>query len=136
MDAAEALADLVELSPEVEAAAVFRDGEVLGAVGLGDDAAGRLVADAGRLLDAAAGLRSDGSRVTQLRAALGEGSVFVVREPEGERAAVAVTSPRVTPGLLFYDLKRALAALVDESAPKPRRRRAKKQEEEDAGNAA
>jgi len=135
MDAAQALADLLELSPQVEAAAVFRGGEILGAVGVGEDAAGRLVRDAGRLLDTAAELRSDGVRVTQIRAAFGDGSVFVVCEPEAERAAVAVASPRVTPGLLFYDLKRALAAVAEEPAPKPRRRRTKKQEE-DAGDAA
>lgn len=132
MDAAQSLADLLELSPDVEAAAVFRGGELLGVAGAGEEAAGRLVGDAGRLLDRAGEIRSDGSRVTQIHAVLGDGSVFVVRERGGELAAVAVASARATPGLVFYDLKRALAAVAEEPAPKAKpkpRRRAKKQEE-------
>jgi len=134
MDAAQALADFLELSPQVEAAALFADGEVLASVGVGEDGAGRLVAAASRLLDSAAEFRSDGARVTQVRAELGDGCVFVVRDAEGERAAVAVASPRATPGLVFYDLKRALIAAAEEPepAPKPRRRRTKKQAEEPA----
>lgn len=129
MDAARALADLLELSPDVEAAALFGGGELLGAAGLDEDAAGRLVGDTGRLLDRAGEIRSDDSRVTQIHAALEDGGVFVVRAREGDRTAVAVASARATPGLVFYDLKRALAAAVEEPKPKPRRRRTKKQEE-------
>lgn len=129
MDAAGALADLLELSPDVEAAALFGGGELLGAAGLDEDAAGRLVGDAGRLLDRAGEIRGDDSRVTQIHAALEDGGVFVVRAREGDRAAVAVASAHATPGLVFYDLKRALAAAVEEPKPKPRRRRTKKQEE-------
>jgi hypothetical protein len=137
MDAARALSDLLELSPEVEAAAVFDRGEILGHVGADYDTAGVIVGAAGQMLDGAGELRSDGSRVTQLRAALAEGAVYVVREAEGNRAAVAVATPRATPGLVFYDLKRVLAAVVEEPKPKPKprpRRRTKKQEEPgDAG---
>ena len=138
MDAAQALADLLELSPEVDAAAIFRLGDILGFAGADSDAAGVLVGAAGQMLDRAGEIRSDGSRVTQLRAALGGGSLFVVREPDGERAAVAVTSPRATPGLVFYDLKRALAALSEEPEPKPkpRRRRTTKKPPEEPGDAA
>ena len=138
MDAARALADLLELSPEVDAAAIFRRGEILGHVGADYDTTGVLVGAAGQMLDGAGELRSDGSRVTQLRAALADGSVFVVREPDGERAAVAVASPRATPGLVFYDLKRALAACAEEPEPKPkpRRRRTTKKPAEEPGDAA
>lgn len=132
MDAAQALADLLELSPDTEAAALFRGGEVLGAAGVGEETASKLADEAARLLDAAAGHRSDGARVTQIRAELGDASVFVVRDEE--RAALAVAGPRATPGLVFYDLKRALAAAAEAPAPKPRRRTTKKQEE--AGDAA
>ena len=130
MDAAQALADLLELSPEVEAAALFRRGDTLGHAGVDDDTVGLIVGAAGQLLDGAGELRSDGTRVTQVRAALGDGCFFVVREPEGDRAAVAVTTSRATPGLVFYDLKRALAATAGEAEPKPRRRRTKQAEEE------
>ncbi len=132
MDAAKPLADLLELSPQIEAAAVFRGEEILGAAGVGDEAARRLVDDAVRLLDSAGKLRSDGSRVAQVRAALSGRSVFVVQQPEGERAAVAVAAGGATPGLVFFDLKRTLAAVAEERAT-PRGRRAAK---EDTGSAA
>ena len=135
MDAAQALADFLELSPHVEAAAVFRGGELLGAAGVGEESAAQLADGAARLLDAAGEFRSDGARVTQIRAELGDGSLFVVREREGERAALAVAGPRATPGLVFFDLKRALAAVAEEPAAKPRRRRTTKKQEE-AGDAA
>ncbi|HZD87066.1 MAG TPA: hypothetical protein VE088_03565 [Gaiellaceae bacterium] len=131
MDAAQALADLLEVSPQVEAAAIFRGEELLGAVGVDDEAAGRVVGSAGRLLDAAGASRSGGARVTQVRASLAGTGVFVVREPEGERAAVAVASRAATPGLVFYDLKRCLAATAEQPKPKPRRRRTKKEEPAD-----
>jgi hypothetical protein len=135
MDAGRALADLLELSPEVEAAALFSRGDILGYAGIDDDTVGVIVGAAGQLLDGAGEIRSDGTRVTQVRAALGEGGFFVVREPEGERAAAAIATSRATPGLVFYDLKRALAATAEEEKPKPRRRRTKKAEE-GAGDAA
>jgi hypothetical protein len=130
MDAAQALADLLEISPQVDAAALFRGGEILGAVGVDEEAAERVVGSAGLLLDAAGEFRSDGARVTQVHVTLAGAGVFVVREPEGERAAVAVASRAATPGLVFYDLKRCLAATAEETKPrpKPRRRRTKKEE--------
>jgi len=134
MDVAQALADLLEVGPQLEAAAVFRGAEVLGAVGVDDEGAGRIVGDAGRLLDLAGELRGDSVRATQIRASLAGGGVYVVREAEGDRAVVALAARGATPGLVFYDLKRCLAAVAEEP-PKPRRRRTTKKEEE-PGDAA
>ncbi|HEU5244884.1 MAG TPA: hypothetical protein VFU33_10830 [Gaiellaceae bacterium] len=115
MDAAAALADLVEISPQIEAAAVVAGGgDLAGSVGLPEARAGVLARAVRELLDGAAAFRSDQGRVTQLRAEFADGDVFAVAADE--RAIVAVARGRVTPGLVFYDLKRCLAALSAGSA--------------------
>jgi predicted regulator of Ras-like GTPase activity (Roadblock/LC7/MglB family) len=112
MDAAAALADLVEISPQIEAAAVVvGEGEPAGSVGIPEERAGVLAGAARELLDGAAAFRSDHGRVTQLHAELAGGDVFVVAA-DG-RAIVAVARERATPGLVFYDLKRCLAEVAD-----------------------
>lgn len=120
MDAASALADLTEISSQVETAAVLAaDGTIVASTL--DDAGRneRLVRAAGDLL--AAGDELAGERkLTQLEAALRGGSVFVVRD--GDRAIVATTTPAPTSGLVFYDLQTCLRSVADEPAPKPRRR--------------
>ena len=74
---------------------------------------------------------SDGRALTQLEAALREGSVFVARE-EG-RSIVATTSPEPTSGLVFYDLKTCLRSLAQsESAPKPKPARKRRTPKPDA----
>ena len=86
MDAAAALADLVEISPQIEVAAlVAGDGELAGSVGVPETRAAVLARAARELL---AGK---------------------------EQAIVAVARERVAPGLVFYDLKRCLAALADDA---------------------
>jgi hypothetical protein len=124
MDAARALADLTEISSQIEAAVLFGEGdEVLGSTLVSGDAAEALVRGAAELLAAAAAFRSEDVRVTQLEASLQDGSVFVVRD--GHRGIVATTVPKPTVGLVFYDLKSCLrsVATIEE---KPRRRRASK----------
>jgi predicted regulator of Ras-like GTPase activity (Roadblock/LC7/MglB family) len=114
MDATAALADLVEISPQIEAAAVLAgDGELDGTVGIPEARADVLARAVRELLDEAAAFRSDQGRVIQLRAELADGDVFAVAA--NERAIVAVARGRVTPGLVFYDLKRCLAAVADET---------------------
>ena len=122
MDAAQALADLTEISSQIEAAVLFSaDGSVAGSTLAGEAAAQELAHGALELLDLAGG-----SRVTQVEASTREGCVFVVRD--GERGIVAVTSPDPTVGLVFYDLKGALRGAAGE---KPKRRRPAKKEEGD-----
>ena len=114
MDAAAALADLVEISPQIEAAAVVvGDGELAGSVGVPEERAGVLARAVQELLVGAAAFRSDQGRVNQLHAELAGGDVFAVAADE--RAIVAVARERATPGLVFYDLKRCLAEVADET---------------------
>ena len=114
MDAGRALADLVEISPQIGAAAVVAaDGALAGSVGVPEGHADALARAARELLECAAAFRSDGVRVTQIHAALGDGEVFAVTG-SGDRTVVAVASERTAPGLVFYDLKRCLAAVEGE----------------------
>jgi predicted regulator of Ras-like GTPase activity (Roadblock/LC7/MglB family) len=113
MDAAAALADLVEISPQIEAAAVVvADGELAGSVGVPEARAGVLARAAKELLDGAAAFRRNQGRVTQLHVELAGGDLFAVAA--AERAIVAVARERATPGLVFYDLKRCLAEVGSE----------------------
>ena len=108
MDAASAIAELKELSTQIEAVVVAsRDGAVEAAT-LPDDAAGRVASAAQSLLDGADQLRRDLGRenLSQLQASTPEGSVFVV--VDAERVAVATTGSDPTVGLVFYDLKTLL----------------------------
>ena len=114
MDAAAALADLVEISPQIEAAAVVsQNGELAGSVGVPEARAGVLARVVRELLDGAAAFRSDQGRVTQLHAELADGEVFAVSGTD--EAIVAVARERTTPGIVFYDLKRCLAAVTSET---------------------
>jgi predicted regulator of Ras-like GTPase activity (Roadblock/LC7/MglB family) len=109
VDAAQAIADLTEISPQVQRVAVIAaDGSVVGS-NVDEGAAKRLADGARELLAAADGMRDD---VVQLEAATMSGSVFVVRE--GKRLIAATTSPEPTVGLVFYDLKTCLRS-IDES---------------------
>ena len=128
MDAAQALADLTEISSQVETAVLFGgDGEIAGSTLADEAASAALVAGAGELLEAAGRIRGDAARVTQVQASTPHGSVFVVRE--GERTIVATTAPDPTVGLVFYDLKSCLRGSADD---KPRRRRRTAKEPGDA----
>ncbi|MDQ5821718.1 MAG: roadblock/LC7 domain-containing protein [Actinomycetota bacterium] len=126
MDAAQAIADLTEISSQIESV-VLLDGKgaVVGST-FSDDGAAKRFADAAKaLLDAAERVREGGEALTQLEAETPEGSVFVLRD--GDRLIAATTVPDPTVGLVFYDLKSALAA--SEAAQKPKRKpraRAKK----------
>jgi predicted regulator of Ras-like GTPase activity (Roadblock/LC7/MglB family) len=133
VDAASALADLTEISSQVEAAAVVdADGAVLGSTLTGESGTDRLVQAGVGLFDAATARFGTGGRsVTQVEAALRDGSIFVVRE--GSLGIVARTGAGPTSGLVLYDLKTCLRAVAAAKKPKPRRRRpAKKTETADA----
>ncbi|MBA3842359.1 MAG: hypothetical protein H0X39_07025 [Actinobacteria bacterium] len=112
MDAAQAIGDLTEISPQVRHVVVIgADGSAHGS-NLADDAAAERLADgAQRLVEAAEALRPG---VAQLEAATLTGSVFVVRD--GDRLIAATTTPEPTVGLVFYDLKTCLRS-IDQSAP-------------------
>jgi predicted regulator of Ras-like GTPase activity (Roadblock/LC7/MglB family) len=130
MDAAQALADLTEISSQIESAALFgEDGEVGASTFTDAERAQSFVRAARELLDAAAGLRSSASP-SQVEVATAEGSIFVVRD-DG-RLIAATTTPEPTVGLVFYDLKSCLrdaAAGEEKPAPKPKRRGPRKEED-------
>jgi predicted regulator of Ras-like GTPase activity (Roadblock/LC7/MglB family) len=130
---AQALADLTEISTQVEAAVVFdREGTVLGST-LDDERAGRLAGSALELVRAAEEARPEGAEgLVQLDVALGDGSVFVAAD--GDRLIAATTAPEPTVGLVFYDLKSCLRGLAEETEakPKPRRRTTQKKDDEGA----
>jgi hypothetical protein len=119
MDAAQAIADLTEISPQVRDVVVIApDGAAAGS-NLTDDAAVTRLADgAKRLVEAAEALRPG---VAQLEAATLAGSVFVVRD--GDRMIAATTTPEPTVGLVFYDLKTCLRAIDGPPPAKPAPRR-------------
>jgi predicted regulator of Ras-like GTPase activity (Roadblock/LC7/MglB family) len=107
MDAQQALADLTEISSQIQAAVVFDDKGKVAASTLGDSPrANELAQAAGGLLAAADAVKKGGSALTQLEVATGEGSVFVVRD--GATVIAATTGSNPTAGLVFYDLKSAL----------------------------
>jgi predicted regulator of Ras-like GTPase activity (Roadblock/LC7/MglB family) len=132
MDAASALADLLEISSQVETAVVLgEDGAPVASSAADPESTERLAAAGRDLLAAADESTATGDRtLTQLEVALAHGSVFAVRD--GGRAIVATTSARPTSGLVFYDLKTCLRALADAEAPKAKPRRARKAEPADA----
>jgi predicted regulator of Ras-like GTPase activity (Roadblock/LC7/MglB family) len=116
MEAQQALADLTEISSQIEAAVVFDDhGKVVGSThGDGESFA---KAAAG-LLAAAEELKTGDSPLTQLEIATGTGSVFLVRE--GRTIIAATTAAAPTVGLVFYDLKSALRSVKPKPKPRPK----------------
>jgi predicted regulator of Ras-like GTPase activity (Roadblock/LC7/MglB family) len=132
VDAAQALADLTEISSQVvQVAIVESDGRVL-ATTIGDEArAERFVGGVAKLLDEADTVRQARGLpgLSQLEAATRDGSIFVVRR--GERLVAASTRPDPTVGLVFYDLKHCLRSIESGEAaapakPAPARRTRKK----------
>ena len=106
---------------------MLADGELVDSVGIPDARAAVVAGTLRELLDRAGEFRSDGAGVTQLHASLGEGELFAVSS--GLHTIVAIVNGRTAPGLLFYDLKRCLAAVAEpEEKPKPKPRRRKPKE--------
>ena len=125
MDPAAALADLTEISSQIESAVVVaEDGSTLAATGLDDDRAQRLGRVGLDLLEGAEGLGGgSGRKPAHVEARLAEGSVFAVREAAHVLAATTVPEP--TAGLVLYDLRACLRSLGD---VQPRKRGARKRE--------
>jgi hypothetical protein len=112
VEPAHALADLVAASPQVQAATVFDDENgALASVGVSGGSATAAMRAGKALLENAGTLRGVGE-ATQVRASLAGGDVFVVGR-QGGPAIVAVTAPGRPAGIVFHDLKRCLASVVD-----------------------
>ncbi|MFL5946187.1 MAG: hypothetical protein ACJ74C_12260 [Gaiellaceae bacterium] len=118
MDAQQALADLTEVSSQIQAAVVFDDkGKVAGSTHGNGEALAKAAAE---LLAAADELRPGDAPLTQLEVATAEGSVFVVRQEQATIAATTSANPTV--GLVLYDLKSALRGVEAAKKPAPRKR--------------
>lgn len=119
MEAAQALAELRELSSQVERAVVLEvGGEVLAATDEDSVAAQELAGAAQALVAAAGGLHATAGDVTRVEVELAGGGLFALRE--GGRTIAATTGPSPTGGLVVYDLRTCLHAID----AKPKRRRA------------
>jgi predicted regulator of Ras-like GTPase activity (Roadblock/LC7/MglB family) len=139
MDAAQALADLTEISSQVvHVAIVDGEGAVL-ATTIGDGGrAARFVQGVTTLLEEADAVRQARglAGLAQLEAATLDGSVFVVRreatDAGASRIIAATTRPDPTVGLVFYDLKHCLRSIDDGAAANGARRRTSKKTGDDA----
>ena len=112
MREAEALADLKEISAEVETAVIFDAAGTVRASTLADAGRSRELARlAQTLVMTAESVRPrHGEALVQLEVATRSGSVFVARE--GDRAVLATTQARPTVGLVLYDLKACLSRMT------------------------
>lgn len=111
MNADQALQELLEVSPQIEAAVIVnRSGKQL-AASPGGSGTSPLANLSTKLLDAAEQARIELGRepVVQCEVATGDGNVFVVADQQ--HVVSAVTSSEPTVGLVFYDLKTALRSI-------------------------
>ena len=133
VDAAQALADLTEISSQVvHVAIVDGEGTVLATTIADAGRTARFVQGVATLLEEADTLRQTRGlpSLSQLEAATLEGSVFVVRRDD--RIIAATTRPDPTVGLVFYDLKHCLHSIDDAAVADGTPRRSRKK----AGDAA
>jgi hypothetical protein len=132
MDAASALADLTEISSQVDAAVVFDEDGAVVASTFGDESRTERLARIGRsLLETAEQVPTGRERkLTRLEVVLPEGTVFVARgQGDHGSSIVATTGPAPASRLVFHDLETCLRAVAEaggESASKPRRTTRKK----------
>src|SRR5262249_38134915 len=112
MDAQAAIAELRDLSTQIEAAGVAAPDRAVVAARGGDAPGPR----AGPAAPGAGGRGHLGREaLAQLQASTPEGSVFVV--VDGSRMAVATTGADPTVGLVFYDLKTLLRQISADGEP-------------------
>jgi predicted regulator of Ras-like GTPase activity (Roadblock/LC7/MglB family) len=128
VDAQQAIADLTEISSQIQTAIVFDDkGKVAGSTIEDAGRAEELARAAADLLEQADKIKTGDGTLNQLEAATLEGSVFVVRD--GKVRIAATTAPEPTVGLVFYDLKSALRQVnlkPERKKPTPRKTTARK----------
>jgi predicted regulator of Ras-like GTPase activity (Roadblock/LC7/MglB family) len=135
MEAAQALADLTEISAQIEAAVLAQaDGSVVASTFSDGEKGEPFAAAAAELVRSAqnAGGADVASReLVQVQAATPQGCIFVVRDDR--HLVAAVTGPQPTVGLVFYDLKSCLR-LVDRDAPEEKKAASRKRVRKEAGS--
>lgn len=123
MDPNEALAELLDLSSQVDDVAILGEsGFVLASTGP-PERGERLARAAADLIAAAGDARGTADVISRIEVRLEASSVFVVCE--GGRTVIATTVPEPTPGLVVYDLRTALRRLDEKANRKKRARGAK-----------
>lgn len=128
MDAPQAVAELMKLSTQVEAAVVMgADGGVVASSPEDSAVADMLAASARELVSAASELGAAQS-VTRVEVELADGAVFVLSE--GDRTIAARTGPEPAAGLVVYDLRTCLRSIEDE----PKRKRSARKAKTDSGS--
>ncbi|MGI9657961.1 MAG: roadblock/LC7 domain-containing protein [Gaiellaceae bacterium] len=122
MDAEALLSDLLEVSGQVEAAAIVtRDGAPVATTLSGEQASAFAEAVHQLSASASAAASPTDEHLVQLQVTLEESCVFLAQD--GEHAVGCVTVSHPTAGLVFYDLKTTLRRLAgdhDDLVPKPR----------------
>ena len=117
MDAAQALADLTEISSQIEAAVLAgKDGSVIASTFRQERKGEELANAASELVSAAEDGRGEAMKqeLVQIQAATPRGSLFVVQDERHLVAAITGTKPTV--GLVFYDLKTCLRMVETQGA--------------------
>ncbi len=132
MEAAQALADLTEISSQIESVVLVDAQGTVVASTLADGSRAEAMARGARELLSVAEQAIESAehreRLVQLQAAMHDGCVFLVQDEERLVAAVTVAEPTV--GLVFYDLKTCLRHVAgEELAPKPKARAGSKKAE-------
>lgn len=128
MDAAQALAQLMELSSQIASAIVLdADGTVLASSSEDPTGSAALAASSLELVTAAADLGTEGRDVTRVEVELEEGAFFVLRE--GGHTVAATTRPSPTSGLVVYDLRTCVQSI---QPPEPKKRRSTRKPKEGA----
>jgi hypothetical protein len=114
VDAGGALADLMEISAQVEAAVVLDENGEVACSSTPDAERTQRLARAARAALAAAEPVRRGADVTQLEASTRAGTLFVVRN--GGRTIAATTGAAPSSGLVFHDLETCLRSLDGDAA--------------------
>ena len=114
VDADGALGDLVDVSHDVEAAALLgTDGTALAST-LDGDAAASFAAAVYRVVSAAEAVKpGEAAELSRLEVRLSDGSLFVVRDDD--RLAAATTGPSISGALVFHDLGSCLRSIRDDA---------------------
>jgi predicted regulator of Ras-like GTPase activity (Roadblock/LC7/MglB family) len=115
MDAAQALADLTEISAQIDGAVLAdTSGSLLASTFAQEERGKELARAAADLLAAASETSAKEQKLVQIQAVTPRGSVFVVQDEQ--HVVAALTGARPTVGLVFYDLKTCLRMLAREEA--------------------
>ena len=116
--AEKALAELTEVSSQIETAVVFDDAGKVLAASLDDERA-KAFAGSVRSLVAAAEELAAGEQLAQLEVTTGTGSVFAVR---GDNRTVAATTGRdVAAAVVMYDLRACVRAAEPKRRPRTKK---------------